>query len=71
MHVKLKSTIMHVIMIVGTLSLSACANSYVMNNFCLWFEPITVTETELNQLSDKTLKQIDNVNQTWIIECDI
>lgn len=39
------------------------------NSYCLNLKPITITEIELNNLSDSTLRQIDNFNQEYEAIC--
>lgn len=48
---------------------NACTNTYV-NNLCLWANPITITHSELNSLSEETLRQIDNFNQEFEERCE-
>lgn len=50
------------------LLLNACKTIYV-SNFCLWASPIIITREELTSLSDGTLRQIDNLNQEYQIQC--
>ena len=48
---------------------AGCKNTSV-NNLCLWTNPITITESELNSLSEETLRQIDNFNQEFEERCN-
>jgi len=48
---------------------AGCKNTSV-NNLCLWANPITITQSELNSLSEETLRQIDNFNQEFEERCD-
>lgn len=41
-----------------------------VNNLCLWANPITITGSELNSLSEETLRQIDNFNQEFEERCE-
>jgi hypothetical protein len=47
---------------------AGCKNTSV-NNLCLWANPITITQSELNSLSEETLRQIDNFNQEFEERC--
>ena len=47
---------------------AGCKNTSV-NNLCLWANPITITQSELNLLSEETLRQIDNFNQEFEERC--
>jgi hypothetical protein len=47
---------------------TGCKNTSV-NNLCLWANPITITQSELNFLSEETLRQIDNFNQEFEERC--
>ena len=51
------------------LLLNAGCKSTSVNNLCLWANPITITESELNSLSEETLRQIDNFNQEFEERC--
>ena len=43
---------------------SGCKNTSASNqSFCLWASPITITQNELNSLTEETLRQIDDFNQ--------
>jgi hypothetical protein len=53
--------------------LSACASTQI-NNYCLWGEPITVTQDQIDALyKDKSmhslLRQLDNQQQEWQAHC--
>ena len=49
---------------------SGCANSPV-DSFCLWSNPIFITEEERETLlSEETLRQIDNFNQEYLEQCN-
>jgi|ETNvirenome_6_30_1030629.scaffolds.fasta_scaffold07331_8 hypothetical protein len=54
---------------IGLLSLNACKSTSV-NSFCLWFDPITITQNELDTMSETTLRQIDGVNQEYEAQCN-
>ena len=56
-------------MMIGLLSLNACKSSSV-SSFCLWFDPITISQKELNEMSEETLRQIDGVNQEYDSQCN-
>jgi len=56
-------------MIIFLLLSAGCKNTSV-NNLCLWANPITITQSEVNFLSEETLRQIDNFNQEFEEECD-
>jgi hypothetical protein len=56
-------------MIAFLLLSTGCKNTSV-NNLCLWANPITITQSELNSLSEETLRQIDNFNQEFKEKCD-
>jgi hypothetical protein len=45
-----------------------CGKTYV-NDFCIWAEPITITETELASLTDLTLRELDHYNEEYRIKC--
>ena len=47
---------------------SGCTNTSA-NSFCLWAKPITITENELNSLTEETLRQIDDFNQEFEEHC--
>ncbi len=51
------------------LLLNAGCKSTSVNNLCLWANPITITESELNSLSEETLRQIDNFNAEFTERC--
>jgi len=51
------------------LLLNAGCKSTSANNLCLWANPITITESEFNSLSEETLRQIDNFNQEFEERC--
>jgi hypothetical protein len=51
------------------LLLSAGCKSTSVNNLCLWANPITITKSELDSLSEETLRQIDNFNQEFEERC--
>jgi hypothetical protein len=55
-------------MIIFLLLSAGCKNTSV-NNLCLWANPITINESELNSLSEETLRQIDNFNQEFEERC--
>ena len=53
------------------LVLSAGCAVTQLDNFCLWANPIIITNEENDTLlSDNTLRQIDDYNQEWEIRCD-
>ena len=54
---------------IAFLLLSAGCKSTSVNNLCLWADPITITELELNSLSKETIHQIDNFNQEFEERC--
>jgi len=47
---------------------SGCANTSA-NSFCLWFEPITISQEEFDTLSEHTLRQIDGINSEYKAQC--
>ncbi len=59
----------------------ACVASPVADSFCLWATPITITNAELDCsqkvtddevnycMSEETLRQIDNYDQTYVKKC--
>ena len=49
-------------MIILLLLESGCKNISV-DSFCLWANPITVSQEEFDKISEETLRQIDNFNQ--------
>lgn len=52
------------------LLLSACKTKLVYtDNFCLWFQPVTMTEEEVKLVSDQTLLDIYFVNQQYEEQC--
>lgn len=55
-------------MMILLLFVNACQNTSV-NSFCLWFKPITFTQTEFDTMSEETLRQIDNVNGEYEKQC--
>jgi len=55
-------------MIAFLLLSTGCKNTSV-NNLCLWANPITITESELDSLSEETLRQIDNFNAEFEERC--
>jgi hypothetical protein len=55
-------------MIAFLLLSTGCKNMSV-NNLCLWADSITITESELNSLSEETIRQIDNFNQEFEERC--
>ncbi len=54
---------------IAFLLLSAGCKSTSVNNLCLWANPITITKSELDSLSEETLRQIDNFNQEFEERC--
>ncbi len=48
---------------------SGCKNISV-DSFCLWVNPITVSQEEFDKISEETLRQIDNFNQEFEGYCD-
>jgi len=54
---------------IAFLLLNAGCKNTSANNLCLWANPITITESELNSLSEETLRQIDNFNQEFEERC--
>lgn len=54
---------------IAFLLLSAGCKNTSVNNLCLWANPITITQSELNSLSEETLRQIDNFNQEFEERC--
>ena len=56
--------------IIAFLLLNAGCKNTSVNNLCLWANPITITQSELNSLSEETLRQIDNFNQEFEERCD-
>lgn len=49
---------------------AGCAGTQ-LDNFCLWANPIIITNEENDiLLSGNTLRQIDDYNQEWEIRCD-
>ena len=52
------------------LLLTACKTKVVYtDNFCLWFEPLTMTQEEVKLVTDKTLLDIYAVNQQYEEQC--
>ena len=51
-------------MIALMLCVQGCTNTHV-DSFCMWAHPITITEQELNTISEYTLREIDNYNQNY------
>ncbi len=49
-------------MMILLLSGAGCANTSA-NSFCLWANPITLSQEEYDKMSEETLRQIDNFNQ--------
>ena len=47
---------------------AGCKNTSV-NNLCLWASSITITKSELDSLSEETLRQIDNFNAEFEERC--
>lgn len=54
---------------IAFLLLNTGCKSTSVNNLCLWANPITINESELNSLSEETLRQIDNFNQEFEERC--
>ena len=54
---------------IAFLLLNAGCKNMSANNLCLWANPITITQSELNSLSEETLRQIDNFNQEFEERC--
>ncbi len=55
-------------MIALLLFVTGCTSTSA-NSFCLWANPITVTQEELDKLSEETLRQIDNFNEEYRDRC--
>jgi hypothetical protein len=52
------------------LTVTACANGHVKDNFCLLAKPIYVTGQEIDLLSDETIKWILYHNEVGRQKCD-
>lgn len=52
-------------MIVLMWCVQGCTTSTHADSFCVWAHPITITDKELNTLSEYTLREIDNYNQNY------
>ena len=48
---------------------AGCTTTRVIDSFCLWAEPITITKKELKEMSDTTLREIYNYNNTVKVKC--
>ena len=46
-----------------------CAKTHVTDNFCLWFEPISLLNKEIDDLSEESLRQIDKINNEFEEQC--
>lgn len=57
-------------MIVLMLFVVGCQNMSETNSYCLDLKPITISEIDLNNLSDSTLREIDNFNQEYKASCE-
>ena len=55
-------------MMILLLSGAGCANTSA-NSFCLWANPITLSQEEYDKMSEETLRQIDNFNQEFEERC--
>ena len=55
-------------MMILLLSEIGCANTSV-NSFCLWANPITISQEEYDKMSEETMRQIDNFNQEFEEHC--
>ena len=51
------------------LLLSAGCKNTSANSFCLWANPITLSQEEYDTMSEETLRQIDNFNQEFEERC--
>lgn len=50
---------------------AGCKNISVNNEaFCLWANPITLSQEEYDKMSEETLRQIDNFNQEFEERCE-
>jgi hypothetical protein len=56
-------------MMILLLFASGCKNTYV-DSFCLWANPITVSQEEFDKMDEETLRQIDNLNQEFERHCN-
>jgi len=56
---------MILLLLLGT----GCENIRVIDSYCLWAGPITITTWELDNISSDTLRQIDNNNQIYESKC--
>lgn len=53
-------------MMILMMCVSGCVtNTRVIDSFCVWAKPITITKTELNSISNETLIQLDNFNRHY------
>ena len=70
MQLKLKKDVIAAASLISLLLEGGCVNT-PLDNFCLWANPILITEEENEKLlSESTLRQIDDYNQEWEIRCD-
>jgi hypothetical protein len=48
---------------------AGCVRTSYVSDYCLWGDAITVTEAEIDSLSEETLRQIDHHNQEYKKYC--
>ena len=66
----LRKGIINALMIALLLFASACLGTVATDNFCLWAKPISLLPDEINNcLSEESLRQIDNINNEYDIQC--
>lgn len=56
-------------LLLSILFLTNCVRTSYVSDYCLWGNAITVTEVEIDSLSEETLRQIDHHNQEYKKYC--
>lgn len=48
---------------------AGCVKTVETDNFCLWFEPVSLLNWEIDKLSEGSLRQIDKINNEFEEQC--
>jgi hypothetical protein len=62
---------MIVIMILLMILSTGCVKTVEINNFCLWSNKIRLLGSEIDVLSEESLRQIDDFNEEYKQQCEV
>lgn len=57
------------LMMILMMSISGCQSTPVIDSFCLWAKPISLTKEEIRTMTDHSKRQIDNFNRIYDKKC--